>query len=123
MPIPMLLRYGSEEQKRALAPPAIRGETIWCQIFSEPGGGSDVGAFRTKAVRDGDDWVLSGQKVWISWAQYSDYGVMVARTDPTVPKHKGLTYFLVDLKMQRSPCARSGNCTAGPTSTKSSSTM
>ncbi|MGB8364184.1 MAG: acyl-CoA dehydrogenase family protein [Rhizomicrobium sp.] len=99
MPIPMLLRYGSEEQKRALAPPAIRGETIWCQIFSEPGGGSDVGAFRTKAVRDGDDWVLSGQKVWISWAQYSDYGVMVARTDPTVPKHKGLTYFLVDLKM------------------------
>ena len=98
MPIPMLLRYGTEAQKQALVPPAIRGETIWCQIFSEPGGGSDVGAFRLKARREGADWVLSGQKVWISWAQYSDYGVIVARTDPGVAKHKGLTYFFVDLK-------------------------
>lgn len=98
MPIPMLLRYGTGAQKQALVPPAIRGETIWCQIFSEPGGGSDVGAFRLKARRDGDDWVLSGQKVWISWAQYSDYGVIVARTDTSTPKHKGLTYFFVDLK-------------------------
>ena len=98
MPIPMMLRYATEEQKRALVPPAIRGETIWCQIFSEPGGGSDVGAFRLKARREGEDWVLSGQKVWISWAQYSDYGVIVARTDTTTPKHKGLTYFFVDLK-------------------------
>jgi alkylation response protein AidB-like acyl-CoA dehydrogenase len=98
MPIPMLLRYGTEEQKQALVPPAIRGETIWCQIFSEPGGGSDVGAFRFKARRDGDDWILSGQKVWISWAQHSDYGVIVTRTDTTVAKHKGLTYFFVDLK-------------------------
>jgi alkylation response protein AidB-like acyl-CoA dehydrogenase len=98
MPIPILLRYGTEEQKRDLVPRAIRGETIWCQIFSEPGGGSDVGAFRLKATRDGDDWVLSGQKVWISWAHYSDYGVIVTRTDTTTPKHKGLTYFFVDLK-------------------------
>lgn len=98
MPIPMLLRYGTEEQKRALVPPAIRGETIWCQIFSEPGGGSDVGAFRLKARREGAGWVLSGQKVWISWAQYSDYGVIVTRTDTSVAKHKGLTYFFVDLK-------------------------
>jgi alkylation response protein AidB-like acyl-CoA dehydrogenase len=98
MPVPMMLRYASEEQKRELVPPAIRGETIWCQIFSEPGGGSDVGAFRLKARRDGDDWVLDGQKVWISWAHYSDYGVIVARTDTTTLKHKGLTYFFVDLK-------------------------
>ena len=98
MPAPMLLRYATEEQKRALVPPAIRGETIWCQIFSEPGGGSDVGAFRLKARRDGEDWVLDGQKVWISWAHYSDYGVIVARTDTAAPKHKGLTYFFVDLK-------------------------
>ena len=98
MPIPMLLRYGTEAQKQALIPPAVRGETIWCQIFSEPGGGSDVGAFRTKAVRRSEDWVMSGQKVWISWAQHSDYGVIVARTDPGVLKHKGLTYFFVDLK-------------------------
>ena len=98
MPIPMLLRYGTPEQKAALVPPAIRGESIWCQIFSEPGGGSDVGAFRTKAVRDGADWIISGQKVWTSWAHYSDYGVIVVRTDPTVLKHKGLTYFFIDLK-------------------------
>ncbi|HET6971872.1 MAG TPA: acyl-CoA dehydrogenase family protein [Phenylobacterium sp.] len=98
MPIPMLLRYGTDAQKAALVPPAIRGETIWCQIFSEPGGGSDVGAFRLKARRDGDSWVLSGQKVWISWAQYADYGVIVARTDTSAPKHKGLTYFFVDLR-------------------------
>jgi alkylation response protein AidB-like acyl-CoA dehydrogenase len=98
MPIPMLLRYGTEEQKQRLVPPAIRGETIWCQVFSEPGGGSDLAGLRTKAVADGEDWILSGQKVWISWAHYCDYGVIVTRSDPSAPKHRGLTYFFVDLK-------------------------
>jgi alkylation response protein AidB-like acyl-CoA dehydrogenase len=98
MPVPMLLRYASEEQKRRYVPPAVRGETIWAQLFSEPSTGSDVAAVRLRARRDGDGWVLDGQKVWTTFAQYSDYGVLVARTDPSVPKHKGLTYFFVDLR-------------------------
>lgn len=99
MPTPMLLRYGTEEQKRLLIPPAVRGETIWAQLFSEPSAGSDLAAVRLRARRDGDDhWILSGQKVWTTYAQYSDYGVVVARSDPSAPKHQGLTYFFVDLR-------------------------
>ncbi|WP_370516112.1 acyl-CoA dehydrogenase family protein [Novosphingobium sp. Gsoil 351] len=71
---------------------------MWCQLFSEPSGGSDLAALRTKAEQDGNGWKLNGQKVWTSWAQYCDYGVIVARNDPTVAKHKGLTYFWVDMK-------------------------
>ncbi len=98
MPIPVLLRYGSEAQKRRYGPPAVRGEEIWCQLFSEPSAGSDLAALRLRAERDGDDWILNGQKVWTTWAQISDFGVVVARHDPALPKHRGLTYFFVDMK-------------------------
>jgi alkylation response protein AidB-like acyl-CoA dehydrogenase len=98
MPIPMMLRYATPEQKARFVPPALRGEEMWSQLFSEPSTGSDLAAVRTRAVRDGDDWILSGQKVWTTFAQYSDYGVIVARSDPDAPKHRGLTYFFVDLK-------------------------
>ena len=96
---PTFLHYGQDEDlKRELGPKAIRGEHMWCQLFSEPGAGSDLAAVRTKAERDGDDWVSSGQKVWTSWAQLADWGVVLTRTDPTVAKHKGLTYFFVNMK-------------------------
>jgi alkylation response protein AidB-like acyl-CoA dehydrogenase len=98
MPIPMMLRYATPEQKALYVPPALRGEQIWSQLFSEPSTGSDLAAVRTRAMRDGDDWIISGQKVWTTFAQYSDFGVIVARTDPDAPKHRGLTYFFVDLK-------------------------
>ena len=98
MPIPMMLRYATPEQKARFVPPALRGEEMWSQLFSEPSTGSDLAAVRTRAVRDGDDWILSGQKVWTTFAQYSHYGVIVARSDPDAPKHRGLTYFFVDLK-------------------------
>jgi alkylation response protein AidB-like acyl-CoA dehydrogenase len=99
MPIPILMRYGVDRdwaKARVLA--ALRGDEIWCQLFSEPAGGSDLAGLRLKATEDGNGWRLDGQKLWTSWAQYSDYGVIVARTDPTVAKHKGLTYFWVDMK-------------------------
>ena len=99
MPVPILMRYGADQawvKERVLA--ALKGEEIWCQLFSEPAGGSDLAGLRTKAVPDGNGWSLTGQKLWTSWAQYCDYGVIVARTDPTVAKHKGLTYFWVDMK-------------------------
>lgn len=98
MPTPMVLRYASDELKERFVPPAIRGETLWAQLFSEPAAGSDLAGLRMRAKRQGDDWVLSGQKVWTTLAQFCDYGVCVARHDPSLPKHKGLTYFIVDLK-------------------------
>jgi len=97
MPGPTILELGSEEQKKRYLPKVLRGEEIWCQLFSEPSGGSDVAALITTAVRDGDGWVLNGQKVWTSGAQYSDYGAVIARTDPTVPKHNGITMFILDM--------------------------
>lgn len=99
MPIPILIAYGQDrEWVKERVRKALRGEEIWCQLFSEPSGGSDLAALRTKAEQDGNGWKLNGQKVWTSWAQYCDYGVIVARSDPTVAKHKGLTYFWVDMK-------------------------
>lgn len=96
--LPTIIKYAPPEQRDRFVGPAIRGEQIWSQLFSEPAAGSDLAGVRTKAVRDGDDWIVTGQKVWTSGAHYSDYGLLIARTDPDVPKHKGLTMFWVDLK-------------------------
>ncbi|MEX0941826.1 MAG: acyl-CoA dehydrogenase family protein [Pseudomonadales bacterium] len=98
MAAPTLMAYATEEQKRRYLPKLASGEEIWCQLFSEPAGGSDLAALRTRSVKDGDDWVINGQKIWTSGAHYSDFGILVTRSDPTVPKHKGLTYFFVDMK-------------------------
>ncbi len=98
MCIPTLLTFATEEQKQRYAPPALRGEEIWCQLFSEPSAGSDVAGLRTKAERDGDNWVINGQKVWTSGAHYSDYGIVLVRTNPDKEKHKGLTMFFLSMK-------------------------
>jgi len=95
---PTLMAWASDQDKARFLPPLASGEEVWCQLFSEPAGGSDLAALRTRAERDGDDWVINGQKIWTSGAHYSDYGVIVVRTDPSVPKHKGLSYFYVDMK-------------------------
>ncbi len=98
MCIPTVMYWGSDEHKARFVKPAVRGDEIWCQLFSEPAGGSDVAGLRTRAERDGDEWVINGQKVWTSGAHYCDYGIVLVRTDPNVPKHKGLTMFWVDMK-------------------------
>jgi len=95
---PVVLTYGSEEQKKTLLPRIFTGEDIWCQLFSEPGAGSDVAGLSSRAVRDGDDWVVNGQKVWTTLAHVSKWGMLVTRTNPDVPKHKGLSYFLLDME-------------------------
>jgi len=89
---------GNEEQKRRLIPPALRGETRFCLLYSEPGAGSDLAGLRTRADRDGDEWVITGQKVWTSFAKTADYGLLVARTDWDVPKHKGISFFMLPMK-------------------------
>ncbi|MGV0836770.1 acyl-CoA dehydrogenase family protein [Mycolicibacterium thermoresistibile] len=88
---------GTDEQKRRLIPPSIRGESKWCLLYSEPGAGSDLAGLRTRADRDGDDWVINGQKVWTSFAQTADYGLLVARTDWDVPKHRGVSFFMLPM--------------------------
>jgi alkylation response protein AidB-like acyl-CoA dehydrogenase len=104
MCIPTMMAYAKPEQLERYVGPALRGEEIWCQLFSEPAGGSDVAALRTRAERDGTDWVINGQKIWTSGAHYCDYGIIVTRSDPNVPKHAGLTFFFLDMKSPGVEC-------------------
>ena len=98
MCIPTLMAYGSEESKKRYVWPAVQGDEIWCQLFSEPAGGSDVANLRTRAEKHGDTWTINGSKIWTTGAQFSDYGILLTRTDPNVPKHKGLTMFYLSMK-------------------------
>jgi alkylation response protein AidB-like acyl-CoA dehydrogenase len=95
---PALFAHGTEEQRLRFLPPIVRNEETWCQLFSEPGSGSDLASLATRAELDGEDWVVSGQKVWTTWADRSSFAVLLARTDPDVPKRAGITYFLIDLR-------------------------
>jgi alkylation response protein AidB-like acyl-CoA dehydrogenase len=98
MCIPTLMTYGSDDAKKRYVWPAVQGDEIWCQLFSEPAGGSDVAGLRTKAEKDGDTWTINGSKIWTTGAQFSDYGILLTRTDANVPKHKGLTMFYLSMK-------------------------
>ena len=98
MCVPMLAEYGTHEQKAEYLADAIAGRTVWCQMFSEPGAGSDVASLQTKAELDGEEWTLNGQKVWTTLAHVSDYGIVIARTDPEVSKHAGISMFIIDLR-------------------------
>lgn len=97
MCLPVLNDFGTDEQKAKFLPSIISGEHMWCQMFSEPNAGSDVASLRTSAVLDGDQWIINGQKVWTTLAHRSDYGVLIARTNPDVPKHAGISMFIVDM--------------------------
>ena len=98
MGAPVLLVHGTDEQRAKWLPALARGEEAWCQFFSEPGAGSDLAAVQTRAVRDGDDWIVNGQKVWNSATLFAERGILVVRTDPDVPKHRGLSFFVIDVE-------------------------
>ena len=98
MCIPTLIMHGTEEHRARYVKPALNGEEIWCQLFSEPSAGSDVAGIRSRVKKDGDNWILNGQKVWTTGAHFCDYGIIVTRHDPSEAKHKGLTFFFLDMK-------------------------
>ncbi|HXQ47514.1 MAG TPA: acyl-CoA dehydrogenase family protein [Caulobacteraceae bacterium] len=98
MSMAVILKHGSPEQIRRFLTPTVTGEVSWCQLFSEPAAGSDLAGLRTRAVRDGDRWIVNGQKVWSSWAHRAAYGILLARSDPSKPKHEGLSFFVLDMK-------------------------
>ncbi|MFC7673774.1 acyl-CoA dehydrogenase [Mycolicibacterium sp. GCM10028919] len=98
--IPSIVAYGTNDQQQRFLPPTFRGEMIWCQLFSEPGAGSDLASLTTKATKVDGGWRITGQKIWTTGAQYSEWGALLARTDPSAPKHQGITYFLLDMKSE-----------------------
>lgn len=98
--VPSIVAFGTEEQKQRFLPPTFRGEMVWCQLFSEPGAGSDLAGLTTKATRTDGGWRITGQKIWTTAAQFSQWGALLARTDPSAPKHSGITYFLLDMRSE-----------------------
>jgi alkylation response protein AidB-like acyl-CoA dehydrogenase len=95
---PTIMAHGTDAQKQRYLEPLLRADEVWCQLFSEPAAGSDLAGLRTTAVEDGDDWIVNGQKIWTTGAHYSDWGMVVTRTDPSAKKHAGITYFIVDMR-------------------------
>ena len=120
---PTLMIHGSEEQRRTHLPPVARGEIQWCQGYSEPQSGSDLASLSTRAVVDGDDFVINGSKIWTSMAHRADWIMLLTRTDPDAPKHRGISFVLVDMKTPAYRCGPSSTWPTATSSTKSSSTM